>query len=1669
MTISEVRAQGTGSVTTKGFVTSCVGTTGYIQDNDAAICVYGSSLTVGDEIRVSGSLTTYNGLLEITSPQVTVVSSGNVVDPEVMTVAEVVESTNQGWYIRIENATVTAISGSNTTIAQGESTIVVRGISGVTLAVNDVVSLNGNIGCYNSNQIANPQNVTVQQPTEPTITLSSYAINVAADGENGSIEVTFENFTNLEPEIQFFEADGVTPASYNWMTAALDAENEHVTYQIAANDSDARTAYFKVYEASEGVYSNLVTVDQAAYVAPSYAALPFTFNGGKADIENTDGLTQEGLGSDYNATSNPTTKLKFDGTGDWLLLQFSERPGTLTFDIKGNGFSGGTFTVQTSEDGENYTDLENYTDANFDNTLHSEELIGLGENVRYIKWIYTTKDNGNVALGNIKLYEYVTPAITINPLEISAPAEGANGSLSMTLQAIVNNAVEIQWFDQDGETPAEYDHSWITITPSTTSLGYVINANASTMERTAHFRAVGKDSDNNDVLSELVNVTQDAADAPQPTVTVSPATTNLTSDEANGSLTVAITNMEVSSIVEASFEFYHYDGENYTVYGQEEDDPEWLMLECVNPYSAIIYMVGENTGEARSAYFKLKIESNRQAYVYSDMVTINQAAHVAPSNDYELYSGELVEGDYIIYYDGRAMKNTVSGNRLSYETVAPENDVISTNDETIVWHIAQSGNYWTIYSADADAYAASNGTKNQAQMLEDGTDDKALWTVTGDETYEFVNKYNSSNSVNAYLRNNTTYGFACYAESTGGDLSLYKKVDNTPSITLNTYLIEAPFAENDGTITVTYKNIVTDLGASIYWYESDGETPTDEPDWMMAEIDATTLNVEYTIEANDGATRIAYFKVAALDDETNLVYSNLVTVSQAEYVTPSVSIANTQLELSAVAYTIVDDFPITYQNVEVENAQSFEIQFYDANNEELQAGPDWLTIHVDGNNTDGYKVVGSVTANTGVARTAYFKVYAMDSYAELIYSNLVTITQAHAVVYTITFNVNGYNDSSVDVIAGQSISLPTESALTPTGFEIVGWSTSNSSTVAVEDPYTPTATCTLYAIMQMTDLPTYYEKVTEELEDWSGDYLLVYENENGNVAFDGSLETLDAVNNTISVTISNGRIVASNVTNAAMFTIAAMQGGYSIRNANNTYIGQTKNDNGLATSENAILNTLSYSAGNVDIVSSNAHLRYNSASNQARFRYYKSSSYTSQQAIQLYKKTTEAAPTYNTIVNVTEPTAISENITETELVVVASGAVLTFTCENQGNASNLIIEDGGQLVCGDNVQATVKKRTVGEAKDDMHWYTIASPVANKAFTEVTNLVTASEYDLYRYNEAGYIWENYKQPAPDAHEGFSSGDNTSAFEAGRGYLYYNADGSELSFAGTLNNDNVTCHVTAEHNGINLIGNPFTQIITLDDIDGTISEGGYVLNNANDWSATPNPEIQPCEGFIVQVADEQDIMISKPTSSKSRANRDYIALTVANSEYEDVAYALFSDGMGLSKINHRNADIPMLYIPQDGQNYAIATMNDNTQAFNLNFKAMTTGQYTLSFKAQGSYSYLHVIDRITGEDIDMLLDGEYTFIGSPRDNENRFIVKLNYNANINELEAGDSFAYQYGNDIIVNGKGELQVFDVNGRMVMNTVINGKQTVNIPTTGLYIFRMVGESVKTQKIVVR
>lgn len=149
---------------------------------------------------------------------------------------------------------------------------------------------------------------------------------------------------------------------------------------------------------------------------------------------------------------------------------------------------------------------------------------------------------------------------------------------------------------------------------------------------------------------------------------------------------------------------------------------------------------------------------------------------VGASESYSLYKGNLIEGDYIIVYSGGAMKAEVNSSRLAYTEVTVSDNVIRNPDVNLIWHIAKNGDYWTIYNEGVAMYAAGTGVKNKAQLLVSGTDSKSLWSVVEDNGgYTFTNKANSEAEVNSILRRNGTYGFACYAQGTGGPLSLYKK------------------------------------------------------------------------------------------------------------------------------------------------------------------------------------------------------------------------------------------------------------------------------------------------------------------------------------------------------------------------------------------------------------------------------------------------------------------------------------------------------------------------------------------------------------------------------------------------------------------------------------------------------------------------------------------------------------------------------------------------------------------------------------------------------------------------------------------------------------------------------------------------------------------------------
>ena len=284
--------------------------------------------------------------------------------------------------------------------------------------VGDIVVVYGNLTKYNStyefeadNQLYNLERPVV---TSPTLTVSKTSLTgfTYAEGCGPSAPQTFdltgENLTGnvtLTLDNENFEISVSETNDYATSLTRPKSEfgSKTIYVRLKAGLDVNETYSGTITISSDGAEDKTVTLggNVTVYV-PDYATLPFAFNDGKAKIESTVGLTQNGLGSDYSSVNAPTTQLKFDSTGDYMILKLNEAAGTLAFDIKGNSFSNSTFIVQTSSDGLSYRNLMVYTELEGTQTV----ALALAPDVRFIKWIYTEKASGNVGLGNIKVVDW---------------------------------------------------------------------------------------------------------------------------------------------------------------------------------------------------------------------------------------------------------------------------------------------------------------------------------------------------------------------------------------------------------------------------------------------------------------------------------------------------------------------------------------------------------------------------------------------------------------------------------------------------------------------------------------------------------------------------------------------------------------------------------------------------------------------------------------------------------------------------------------------------------------------------------------------------------------------------------------------------------------------------------------------------------------------------------------------------------------------------------------------------------------------------------------------------------------------------------------------------------------------------------------------------------------
>lgn len=424
-------------------------------------------------------------------------------------------------------------------------------------------------------------------------------------------------------------------------------------------------------------------------------------------------------------------------------------------------------------------------------------------------------------------------------------------------------------------------------------------------------------------------------------------------------------------------------------------------------------------------------------------------------------------------------------------------------------------------------------------------------------------------------------------------------------------------------------------------------------------------------------------------------------------------------------------------------------------------------------------------------------------------------------------------------------------------------------------------------------------------------------------------------------------------------------------------------------------------------------------------------------------------------------------------LTVLEGKTLIVNSAMDWGDNDLILEDKAELVYREPTQVTIKKNISAYDEDSHLWDLIASPVRENVVPTTENgfiIEPETGYALYSFNENTANWINYKE-------------SPFALENGKSYLYANALDTTLLFEGTTMGYSAECNLSyhaanGAYAGCNFIGNPLS-------CDAFLNRSYYVLSEeSNTLIAVPNSatrSVAPCTGIIVnsEDADDNNVLFSYMPFFQNLGYQGYIEITVAKSNAPnlvlDQALLSFNAGDNLAKISlFENA--PRAYFTQDNKDLAILSI-DSINMQPLKFKVEENGNYTLHFEInKPDLDYLHLIDNMTGNNIDLLTTPNYSFNATSSDYASRFKLVFDPHYGVEEYEnvpfAFISNGRLYINDIETCQGAALQMVDMTGRTVWSETINnrdGMYTVSTMSPGIYVLRLNdGSTIRTQKVVI-
>lgn len=391
--------------------------------------------------------------------------------------------------------------------------------------------------------------------------------------------------------------------------------------------------------------------------------------------------------------------------------------------------------------------------------------------------------------------------------------------------------------------------------------------------------------------------------------------------------------------------------------------------------------------------------------------------------------------------------------------------------------------------------------------------------------------------------------------------------------------------------------------------------------------------------------------------------------------------------------------------------------------------------------------------------------------------------------------------------------------------------------------------------------------------------------------------------------------------------------------------------------------------------------------------------------------------------------------------------------------TRFILENGAQLIHNSNgVKATVKKDITAYTTDDNGWNFIASPVTENITPDTNNGLITNNYDLYLFDQSqDKEWRNIKAGA------FTTINHKT------GYLYANSGNTTLTFAGTLvattEPTPLVYNADVSLKGFNLIGNPYP-------CNTTVTNDFYIINGNAVELAENGATIAPCEGIFVKATDtDQTVTFSKANSAKGVNSKDCFDLVVTQGKANiDRARVRLGEGIGMEKYALDSDKGSKIALWQEGQDFAVAYTNGQDE-MPINFKAAQNGMYSISIEANSlDLDYLHLIDNLTGNDVDLLATPSYTFEATTSDYASRF--RLLFAPAEEAIDISDNFGFFADGHLHIfnQGNARLQLIDMTGHILLAETLQGSLDKALDLVpGVYVVRLVSEKdTRCMKIVV-